>query len=218
MFKNLKENKADDLAPPSKEYILSKKLKSNYSLRPNSPSTTEQYDVDIDDHQGWEEPYLNLRVNGVVVASSRRYEDESHTFVIKTTPTDEDPSKPAIAHLQRWGQQRGALELALQDDPTRHLSWKNRGVNGERFELVDTTTKLDTVVARFEVGGLMSRGGKMRMLVDWGLDFERIALTSLVTLFEKQSFWGKTYDPRGGKTPIPIPRHGGETNLAACVT
>lgn len=55
----------------------------------------------------------------------------------------------------------------------------------------------------------------MEILVDWGVEFERIVAVSLMLLLERQSFLGKTYCPRGGAVPIPVARFGGETNLGA---
>jgi len=210
-----------ELPQEAKEFSIVKKIRSNYAIKGSSSCASTADGVDIASHQSSTEPYLYLLLNHAKVASVRRYDDESHTFVIKThKPSalrDDLKEATAVAHLQRWGWDRGDMELALPDNTVRKLAWKNRGVYGERFELLDMTTDLETVLATFEVGGFLDRGGKLKIMAGWGIEFDKIAIASLLTLFEKQSLWGKTYDPRGGKVAVPVPRWGGETNLGACM-
>jgi len=184
------------MAFPAKVFKISKKPMSDYIITPSCPGA-QPYIVEIETHSPAFEPYLLMHEGTktkdakTLVGSVRRVPSERGFEVATGNGLQDVDDAGDLTMLRRSGAKSAELEFGTSRGQPRALAWKHK--LSTRSNLLLDPARPDTPLAEFQEDKVLARGGTLTVNVDWGLGFERMAILSLMTLFEQTSAWSKTW-------------------------
>lgn len=194
---------------PAKVYKISKKPRSDYTIKSSSPNSQE-YAVRIDSDESDQSSFLFLHEGTstkdvkTIVASVRRVPDEGAFGIACSGPQGVDDSKCSTL-MRRTLAMTSEMQVSLPDAKPCKLSWRPNFGPGMSCNLVDMEDP-HTILARYDEDPIFGRGGKLALNVDWGVNFERTVLTSAVSMIEKTSVWAKARFEPGARFDAPMSR------------
>lgn len=206
---------------PATQFKISKKLMSDYIATPLSPES-QPYIIDIANHGSTDAPYILMhegtktKDTTTVVGSVRRVPEEP-AYEIKCTGLQNIEKANEVTMLRRSGSRSADVEFGASRGKPRSLTWSHAGRVGGSSKLLDATAP-DTVLAEFQHSKVPTRGGTLSLNVDWGLDFERMAIISSIALCEKMSVWGKLYAVRQADVPLNGAGYAGQVSTSTGVS
>lgn len=195
-------------AAAPKVFKISKKLKSDYVLKPKSSNDCQEYAVHIESHDSTDSPFMFLHegtstTDVKTAVGSMRRNPEDTGFEISSTGVQDADDAGSLTTMRKTMGLTAEMEVSIMGGKPRQLAWRPNFGHGMSCNLEEMTSPY-TVFAKYEEDALFSRAGKLTLNDDLGVHFERVVIASVVEMFEKTSVWAQYHHGKGARYDAPI--------------